>query len=179
MGCQLNRTADGGAELGNRMRACVGTWRRLKSTLKHSEWSRAQKLSLWMAIVRAKLLYALEALHLTVPRKTRFDIFHLNGLRQKCSLTALTQNRSCTPARRTAVAAAQAGLRLSRRHRRGGEVESAPGRQSRRGTSPRRAALPGLVAGRYSGRRVELRPARAQSDTASSSVPQVSDLCAP
>lgn len=48
-----------------RLRACMATWQRLKPLWSHSVSPDRHKIQLWNAILRAKLLYGLESLHMT------------------------------------------------------------------------------------------------------------------
>lgn len=51
LGCQLNKKTNGAEEVSNRIRICIGTWRRLGYVWKHSGCNAAHKIRLWEAII--------------------------------------------------------------------------------------------------------------------------------
>ena len=63
---------------------------------KSSACAPGHKIRLWNAVIRAKVLYGLESLHMTPAVLRRLDTFHLRGLRQILRITTTFIDRSHT-----------------------------------------------------------------------------------
>ena len=75
------------------------TWTRLHPYWKATNSSKKWQLIIYGAIVRSKLLYGLETLHLTEPMAKKLDAFQLRGLQQILGLNTTFINRANTNAK--------------------------------------------------------------------------------
>eukprot|EP00959_Pyramimonas_sp_CCMP1952_P333556 6985006-Pyramimonas_sp.AAC.1 len=82
LGCSLDSKNDVGKEISARIRNCYQTMQRLDAFWLHSDCSVSQKIQVFSAVCRSKLLYGLETTQLTPGQTQRLDGFQLKGLRK-------------------------------------------------------------------------------------------------
>lgn len=82
LGCNINTSADVNSEISSRISQTVVTWRRLAPFWKRSEATFKQKLIVYNAVIRAKLLYGMSSIRLLPHQATRLNSFLMRGLRQ-------------------------------------------------------------------------------------------------
>ena len=66
----------------DRIKQATITWKRLDILWKIGKCSTKAKLQYWNAVIKTKLTYALETMHLTKTQLRKLDTFQLKGLRQ-------------------------------------------------------------------------------------------------
>ena len=69
-------------EIANKIHEARKTWYKLAPYWKATHASKKWKLIIYDAIVRSKLLYGLETLHLTEAMAKKIDVFQTKGLRK-------------------------------------------------------------------------------------------------
>ena len=57
-------------------------WKRLDKSWEHSNCTKSTKIRAWDAVIKSKLLYGLESLHLIQSTRDELDVFQMKGLRQ-------------------------------------------------------------------------------------------------
>ena len=82
LGCRLNEKGNVAKEINQRISECYITWRKLEEFWKHADCQLREKLIVYDAIIRSKLMYGLESAHLTETLKEKLDVFQRKGLRQ-------------------------------------------------------------------------------------------------
>ena len=82
LGNEINRTVNIKHEVFNKMSDVRRTWFKLDSYWKASQASKKWKLIIFDAIIRSKLLYGLETVHLTQSMSKTLDAFQMRGLRK-------------------------------------------------------------------------------------------------
>ena len=82
LGCNLNAEVKAKPKIETRLRACTATWHRLGTLWKHSACTAGHKIRLWNAVIKSKLLYGLESVHMTPAVARRLATLQLRGLRQ-------------------------------------------------------------------------------------------------
>ena len=65
LGSVINDKGNPALEVDKRLKDTIGTWKRLSEFWKHSNCSVRMKLNVYDAMVRAKLTYSLDSLHLS------------------------------------------------------------------------------------------------------------------
>ena len=83
-------------EVSNRISAAMATWKKLDVLWKHAQCSTGNKLRIFDAIVKARLLYGLETLEITKPQMSRLEAFHMKGLRKILRMDTTFINRANT-----------------------------------------------------------------------------------
>ena len=82
LGNNQNYAVNIAREVSQRIQDTKRTWLRLdllwKDRSTHPKW----KLLVYDAVIRSKLLYSLETIHLTDSLRKKLDAFHLRGLRK-------------------------------------------------------------------------------------------------
>eukprot|EP00975_Prorocentrum_lima_P011540 2452473-Prorocentrum_lima.AAC.1 len=79
LGCYLNAWSDPMREIRRRIAITLATWKRLDPFWLHSDCTYKFKLIVWHAVVRSRLMYGLEGLHLTKAMARTLDVFQLKG----------------------------------------------------------------------------------------------------
>ena len=87
LGCVLNDKGDSTKEVSKRLSECIVVWKKLDQFWKHCDCTVSQKVSVYDALIRAKLMYGLESAQLNESVKRKLDTFQLKGLRQILKLT--------------------------------------------------------------------------------------------
>ena len=82
LGVLLTEKAQPQLELQDRIKQATITWKRLNILWKIGKCSTKTKLLYWNAVIKTKLTYALETMHLTKTQLQKLDTFQLKGLRQ-------------------------------------------------------------------------------------------------
>ena len=96
LGCMLNDKGDPKREINKRLAECYLVWKRLAEFWKHSDCSVAEKLVVYDAVVRSKLIYGLESVQVNDSLKSKIDAFQLKGLRQILKIQTTFMNRENT-----------------------------------------------------------------------------------
>jgi len=99
LGNELNNTANVQHEITNKIHEARKTWYKLAPYWKATNASKKWKLIIYDAVVRSKLLYGLETLHLTEAMARKIDVFHMKGLRQILGMQTTYVNRANSNAR--------------------------------------------------------------------------------
>ena len=94
LGNELNNEANIMHEIANKIHEVRKTWFKLAPYWKASNASKKWKLIIYDAIIRSKLLYGLETVHLTDAMSKKLDVFHLKGLRQILKMQTTFVNRA-------------------------------------------------------------------------------------
>ena len=81
LGTSINTTADTKKEIQRRMTNCIVTMKRLHLFWKESDTPTRIKIQIHDAIVRAKLVYGLETIHLRKQSINKINAFQIKGLR--------------------------------------------------------------------------------------------------
>ena len=82
LGCMINDRGDATKELKKRMADCQITWKKLEEYWKHANGTKREKLIVYDAVIRCKLMYGLESVHLTPTLTTKLNVFQRKGLGQ-------------------------------------------------------------------------------------------------
>jgi hypothetical protein len=82
LGCELNKEVNIKLEISNKMNEVRKTWFKLAPYWKSHTASTKWQLIIYDAIIRSKLLYGLETVHLTPAMERQIDAFQMRGLRQ-------------------------------------------------------------------------------------------------
>ena len=82
LGNEINKTVNIQFEIFNKMSEVRRTWYKLEPYWKASGASKKWKLMIYDAIIRSKLLYGLETIHLTQAMSRKLDAFQMRGLRR-------------------------------------------------------------------------------------------------
>ena len=82
LGVKISQEASSQSELMSRMRTCNATWRKLGIFWKCSACPLGVKLRIYDAIIRSKLVYGLESLHLSEGQRQKMNAFQAKGIRQ-------------------------------------------------------------------------------------------------
>ena len=96
LGNEINRTVNIKHEILNKMSEVRRTWFKLSAYWKASGASKKWKLIIFDAIIRSKLLYGLETIHLTQALSKSLDAFQLRSLRKILKRPPTFIDRSCT-----------------------------------------------------------------------------------
>ena len=92
----LNYAVNIAREVSQRIQDTKRTWLRLDSLWKDPSSNPKWKLLIFDAVIRSKLLYSLETVHLTGTLRMKLDAFHLRGLRQILRMQTTYVNRQNT-----------------------------------------------------------------------------------
>lgn len=93
LGVYVNQDDDINTEISKRISETTITWRKLGIFFKRSNATQRFKLTVYNAVVRAKLMYGLESAQLTAKHKKRLDVFQRRGLRQITKMKSTAWNR--------------------------------------------------------------------------------------
>ena len=93
LGCSLNSKADSRRELQKRISECMMILKKLDIFWRHGDSSLKQKMEVYNAVVKTKLIYGLESMQLTQATAQKLDTFHLKGLRKMLKMETTFVNR--------------------------------------------------------------------------------------
>ena len=93
LGCSLNSKADSRRELQKRISECMMILKKLDIFWRHGDSSLKQKMEVYNAVVKTKLIYGLESMQLTQATAQKLDTFHLKGLRVMLKMETTFVNR--------------------------------------------------------------------------------------
>ena len=96
LGCYLNDQADSGRELQKRIAESMAVLKKLDLFWRHGDSSIKQKILVYNAVVKSKLLYGLESMQLTAGARNKLDVFHLKGLRKILKMETTFVNKENT-----------------------------------------------------------------------------------
>ena len=96
LGNEINKTVNIHHEILNKMAEVRRTWFRLEPYWKASGASKKWKLIIYDAIIRSKLLYGLETIHLTQALSKKLDAFQMRGIRRILNRRSTFVDRSNT-----------------------------------------------------------------------------------
>ena len=96
LGNELNKEVNIRHEITNKIQEVNRTWFKLSPYWKATNASKKWQLIIYDAIIRSKLLYGLETLHLTDAMAKKLDVFHLKGLRKILRMSTTFINRANT-----------------------------------------------------------------------------------
>ena len=82
LGNNLNHTVDLRKEVIQRIQETKRTWNRLSLFWKDPTTNKKWQLLIYDAVIKSKLLYSIEPIHLTQSLRKKVDSFHLRGLRR-------------------------------------------------------------------------------------------------
>ena len=94
LGHEINKESNIMHEISNKFQEVRGTWMKLHAYWKATNASKKWQLIIFDAIVRSKLLYGLETLHLTQGMAQKLDVFQLKGLRKILGMQTTFINRA-------------------------------------------------------------------------------------
>ena len=95
LGHQITQQMDVKHEINHKMSQTLRTWFKLETFWKAVDCTTKWKLQVYDAVIRNKLLYGLETVHLTQSLQRKVNAFQLRGLRKILGLTTIL----CKPAR--------------------------------------------------------------------------------
>ena len=87
LGCWLNDRGDPQREVRQRISTCMTILKKLDLYWLHANPSKKQKLLVYDAVIRSKLLYGLESAALNNTVKHSLDIFQMKGIRKISGVT--------------------------------------------------------------------------------------------
>ena len=96
LGCTLNDKCDTHKEIKHRISQCMVILKRLHLFWRHSDCSIRQKLTVYDAVIKSKLLYGLETAQLNGAATSKLDAFQLKGLRKMLKLNTTYVDRTST-----------------------------------------------------------------------------------
>ena len=96
LGHEVNKETNIMHEISNKIQEVRGTWMRLHAYWRATNANKKWQLIIFDAIVRSKLLYGLETLHLTQSMARKLDVFQLKGLRKILGMSTTFINRGNT-----------------------------------------------------------------------------------
>ena len=94
LGNEINKEVNIQHEITNKMQEVRRTWYKLTPYWKATNASKKWQLIIYDAIIRSKLLYGLETLHLTDAMSRKLDVFQLKGLRKILNMETTFINRA-------------------------------------------------------------------------------------
>ena len=89
----INDKGDPKREVNKRISESYLTWKRLSEFWKHADCSVRLKLSVYDAVIRAKLMYGLESVQINDSLKKKINAFQFKGLRQILKISTTYVNR--------------------------------------------------------------------------------------
>ena len=95
-GIILGITASTHEEVTERIKQTTITWKRLKKIWKLGKCSIKTKIKFYNAVIKSKLTYAMETMHLTNIQRDRINAFQAKGLRQILKMEPTYINRENT-----------------------------------------------------------------------------------
>ena len=99
LGNNLNHTVDLRKEVLQRIQEMKRTWNRHSLFWKDPTTNKKWQLLMYDAVIKSKLLYSLETIHLTQSLRKKVDAFDLRGLRRILKLTTTFIDRRNTNTR--------------------------------------------------------------------------------
>ena len=98
LGCMLNIKGDPSKEIAHRITDSMLTLSRLHMFFRHGDLSLKNKMIVYNAVIRTKVIYGLESIALNKDACKKLDAFYLKGLRKmlKVPTTYLVENRKYT-----------------------------------------------------------------------------------
>ena len=96
LGCQINQYSNISQEIGKRIAKCMTILKRLDVFWKHCKLKTSFKITVFDAVIRAKLLYGIESAQLTPSHQRRIEVFQLKGLRKILDMKTTFVDRSNT-----------------------------------------------------------------------------------
>ena len=96
LGHQITQQMDVKHEINHKMSQTLRTWFKLETFWKAVGCTTKWKLQVYDAVIRNKLLYGLETVHLTQSLQRKVNAFQLRGLRKILGLTTTYVNRQNT-----------------------------------------------------------------------------------
>ena len=96
LGHQITKQMDVKHEINHKMSQTLRTWFKLETFWKAVDCTTKWKLQVYDAVIRNKLLYGLETVHLTQSLQRKVNAFQLRGLRKVLGLTTTYVNRQNT-----------------------------------------------------------------------------------
>ena len=99
LGNNLNHTVNLSREVSQRIQDTKRTWKKLNLFWNEPSANRKWKLLIYDAVIKSKLLYNLETVHLTRSLRQKLDAFHLRGLRKILKLPTTYVDRRFSNAR--------------------------------------------------------------------------------
>ena len=82
LGNESNRQVNIRHEISNKLQEVRRTWIKLNPSWKATKASKRWKLTVYDAIIRSKLLYGLETIHLTTAMAKKLNAFQMRGIRR-------------------------------------------------------------------------------------------------
>ena len=82
LGGSLTSNISTANEVSNRISAAMATWKKLDVFWKQAQCSTGNKIGIFDAVVKSRLLYGLETLEIPKSQMSRLEAFHLKGLRK-------------------------------------------------------------------------------------------------
>ena len=96
LGNELNREVNIGHEIQNKIQEVIITWKKLDPYWRSDNASKKWQVIIFDAVVRSKLLYGLETVHLTDAMSNKLDAFQIRGLRKILKIAPTHVNRANT-----------------------------------------------------------------------------------
>ena len=96
LGVNINENLDIKSELSTRCKHVIITWKALGEFWKHGNMSKRDKITVFNAVIRSKLLYGLESAQLNQNLLNRLNTIQLKGLRQILHITTTYVDRTHT-----------------------------------------------------------------------------------
>ena len=96
LGNELNREVNIRHEIQNKIQEVMITWKKLDPYWKSDNASKKWQVIIFDAVVRSKLLYGLETVHLTDAMSKKLDAFQIRGLRKILKIAPTHVNRANT-----------------------------------------------------------------------------------
>ena len=96
LGVKLNKTLDLKTEIASRIKNTMVTWKRLGDFWKQGNVSNKDKLTVYNAVIRCKLLYGLESAQLNYTQLLKINTVQLKGFRQILNITTTYVDRTHT-----------------------------------------------------------------------------------
>ena len=96
LGVILQEQGDIRSEILHRLRKASATWRKLGDYWQRSRATKRQKMIVYNAIIKSKIMYGLESAHLTTTWMNRLNTFQLRGLRKILRMVTTFVDRANT-----------------------------------------------------------------------------------
>ena len=82
LGVLLHHKADAKVEIADRIKQAMATWKGLHKFWKMGKCTQRRKLQVWTAVVRSKLTYGMQTIHLDKDQLAKLDAFQAKGIRK-------------------------------------------------------------------------------------------------
>ena len=96
LGVELNTKVDIKKEINKRYKEVIISWKRLGEFWKHGNSSTKDKLIIFNALIKSKLMYGLEGAQLNFNHLQKLNTMQLKGLRQILNITTTYMDRTHT-----------------------------------------------------------------------------------